>query len=690
MKKLFTSALLLAFTVSNYCQPSKIFTKLIGGLDADYSYSSGLFNDTLILVTGKTLSQNISTRGSFDALISSFTTEGNLRSLKGYGTNLNDQYNDWIKINDTTAFLVGFGLGTGGDFPMSYGGSDGIVTAFNPIKNRVIWHKNFGGTNSDQIADIVFVEQGRIVIGGVTRSVDKDMPNRTLFGDDAYVGAITESGTKADNLFKVIAGTKNEAVKKLLKSELRTFVMYGDGESNDGDFAGLNNAGGRDIFTIKANQALQLGTKTMIGGPGDDIFVDAVMLSDFSTILFATVNTSGGMVGTLKGGKDIWVLKYNQAGKLLWKKLIGGSKDDEPVRAILANDNNILLIANSTSNDGDFKANYGNNDMNLMKLDTSGKIIWVQNFGGRDTDKGGAVVQDKNNFIYTIGESFSTDRDLTTMNNQAPDLWIQKLFECTTISSQYTPTVCAGDTATINKKKYFIGKSQGVDTLKGASQFKCDSVVQVNVNFKGVSQQFIMDTLCNDESITINNVVFNKSKTSQVFKLKTTDGCDSLLNVLLQFLSPITTKSVNIIPDNGTGNGEIEVIPEGGLPPYTYRWNNGANTNKLINQNAGNLSLTVTDANGCSSGFSFVIKSNVGTSDQNTTSVFWSKEELVIQDNAGIKQIELIGIDGRRIDLIEANSVKEYRLDRKRLKSGFKLIKILNKEGKIQSIKSID
>ena len=63
-------------------------------------------------------------------------------------------------------------------------------------------------------------------------------------------------------------------------------------------------------------------------------------------------------------------------------------------------------------------------------------------------------------------------------------------------------------------------------------------------------------------------------------------------------LSVVTTDgSVNCF---GGNNGQIGAIASGGTTPYSYAWNNGiGNIQNPGNLNAGNYTLTVTDANGC-------------------------------------------------------------------------------------------
>ncbi|MCF8294479.1 MAG: T9SS type A sorting domain-containing protein, partial [Bacteroidales bacterium] len=52
---------------------------------------------------------------------------------------------------------------------------------------------------------------------------------------------------------------------------------------------------------------------------------------------------------------------------------------------------------------------------------------------------------------------------------------------------------------------------------------------------------------------------------------------------------------------NGASDGGIDVSVSGGAGSYTYLWNTGTTTQDLGNIMAGNYSLTVSDANGCSS-----------------------------------------------------------------------------------------
>jgi gliding motility-associated-like protein len=50
----------------------------------------------------------------------------------------------------------------------------------------------------------------------------------------------------------------------------------------------------------------------------------------------------------------------------------------------------------------------------------------------------------------------------------------------------------------------------------------------------------------------------------------------------------------------GDTNGYINLIPSGGNPPYTFKWNTGAVTEDLVNIGVGDYVVTITDSRGCS------------------------------------------------------------------------------------------
>lgn len=77
---------------------------------------------------------------------------------------------------------------------------------------------------------------------------------------------------------------------------------------------------------------------------------------------------------------------------------------------------------------------------------------------------------------------------------------------------------------------------------------------------------------------------------------------------------------INSIPHNPTSpnsnDGYIELSASGGVPPYTYSWNDGENTANIYQLTIGIYNITVTDANGCISSLTINLIDNQSTTCQ--------------------------------------------------------------------------
>lgn len=79
------------------------------------------------------------------------------------------------------------------------------------------------------------------------------------------------------------------------------------------------------------------------------------------------------------------------------------------------------------------------------------------------------------------------------------------------------------------------------------------------------------------------------------------NGCSQIVSTTItepQILqSVLTTTNATCF---GSANGNIDLDPRGGTPPYAYNWSNGSNNQDINGLTAGLYELTLTDANGCS------------------------------------------------------------------------------------------
>jgi len=261
-------------------------------------------------------------------------------------------------------------------------------------------------------------------------------------------------------------------------------------------------------------------------------------------------------------------------------------------------------------------------------------------------------------------------------------------------STNLSPTLCNGEQLIVNGTIFNQNNPSGTEILQTVNG--CDSTVVVNLSFHPAVSTQILPTLCFGESLTVNGTVYNSNNPSgtEVVIGGAANGCDSTILVDLSFSLPITatiqgnssictggsaTLTFNLLGEttfnvtytngisppitlNNISNGETitvspgatatytilsataignacpvaisgsatvsvsnlavqgqvtsdfqgfgvscpdsedgsaTVLPLGGLPPYTYVWSDGQTGAEAEDLAAATYTVTMTDAGGC-------------------------------------------------------------------------------------------
>ena len=90
------------------------------------------------------------------------------------------------------------------------------------------------------------------------------------------------------------------------------------------------------------------------------------------------------------------------------------------------------------------------------------------------------------------------------------------------------------------------------------------------------------------------------------------DGCENTaeINLIADETFDIQTNIISQVTCSGICNGSASATPAGGDMPFTYTWDNGANTETITNLCAGNYAVTITDTNGCQNTAQITINDN--------------------------------------------------------------------------------
>jgi hypothetical protein len=137
-------------------------------------------------------------------------------------------------------------------------------------------------------------------------------------------------------------------------------------------------------------------------------------------------------------------------------------------------------------------------------------------------------------------------------------------------------------------------------------EYDCDSTVLLSIEsieLPTLSKEF---TICEGDSIVVDGELYTEPGDFSYYK-SAAFGCDSLINLSIDFYTLINVEAETIIPANGSSSGAIFVNLSGGTPPYQFNWSNGSNLQNILGLDAGVYELEVTDDNGCRSIFTFEV-----------------------------------------------------------------------------------
>ena len=155
------------------------------------------------------------------------------------------------------------------------------------------------------------------------------------------------------------------------------------------------NLGDYDVYLIKTNSNGDiLWTKT-IGGIGNDIGFSVQQTLDSGYIVTGTYNSFGA------GNGDVLLIKTNLYGDTLWTRTYGGTNEEIGRSVQQTNDSGYVIVGSTLS----FGA--GSGDVYLIKTDINGDTLWTRTYGGAGFDGGNEVQQTTNGGYLIIGTTKS-------------------------------------------------------------------------------------------------------------------------------------------------------------------------------------------------------------------------------------------------------------------------------------------
>ncbi|MDD2412129.1 MAG: T9SS type A sorting domain-containing protein [Bacteroidales bacterium] len=213
----------------------------------------------------------------------------------------------------------------------------------------------------------------------------------------------------------------------------------------------LNTADGAQSFIAKYSNIGELIWVKKLGGHARTFSVDAANNIFIAASFSGTVKVENTSL-TSTGNDDIWFGKFTSAGNLSWVRRIHGNNGDEtPISLAISHDNKILLNGRISGicnfEGGGLISNSGgasNQDMFLVKYDTSGAFIWSRQFSASISEESASnslIVNSSGEILISgifsgnlnfgslmVASSGSTDAFVTKLSSDANTaIWLNKM-----------------------------------------------------------------------------------------------------------------------------------------------------------------------------------------------------------------------------------------------------------------------
>lgn len=378
-----------------------------------------------------------------------------------YGTYGMDQVTNAIASSDGNVFVAGsISEGGGNVGPTRYGGRDAILLKLEP-DGDLIWSVVLGGPDDDELRDLLaWPDGGCIAMGshGISHGwrlrisptgtlmwqwfpLERDgifglfgpsiHTNNNLLIDPAFGGTFSTGDIPPDP--DVDFGVRRRSPDGGF-IRVRTLFSF--------DVTGIWSAyptylgSGEDIGLVKTDASGTLLWVKRIQSPSIDGLQDLIVLADGYMILSRSFGSiaGGDRLSPIRGLHDLWVIKTDLDGNILWERSYGSFNDDVATGMFQDTDGNFVLhgrteAAHTFDVTEPVRSSTGIGlDGWMLKIDGAGNKLWDKRWGGGGADWlfGGVPVPGGYLMIGTTDSDPGYDRIVPRLS--ASDMWALRVL----------------------------------------------------------------------------------------------------------------------------------------------------------------------------------------------------------------------------------------------------------------------
>jgi gliding motility-associated-like protein len=292
-----------------------------------------------------------------------------------------------------------------------YGDKDFAAFVLDGNGNK-IWEKSYGGEGPEYGRSAVKIKSGGFIIVGDTYSRASGLKSTNNIG--IWMIKIDDNGQLLWE--KTFGGNGSEWPKKIIETADGGFLIAGTTYSNDL----VNNHGRSDFFLIKTDASGNRQWSKSYGGTEFEDLYDFIETNDGNFFLSGETQSpnNGNKTSPSLGSRDIWLVKINPDGNIIWDRSYGTPQMDLTGTLLPLADGNTIIVESGLS------------EGRIRKIDPNGHQLWVRSCAGNNSgDKFEVAAEDiQTGKIYVAGLSSTNSSGCKTSpfygRGMSQDIWI--------------------------------------------------------------------------------------------------------------------------------------------------------------------------------------------------------------------------------------------------------------------------
>lgn len=337
------------FPLTAIAQPT--FIRTYGGTGNDIAYSFQPTADGGFLIAGYTLSFG---QGNRDVYVIRTDAEGNMLWSKTYGST-NTDYGWSLDITSDGGFIVGAHSG-------SFGlGSHDVYLLKCDAVGTLQWTQVYGGTSADGVYSLEETTDGGFIISSHTSS----------FGAGEHEVYLIKTDSNGDTIWtRSYGGASGDYLRSVQQTTDGGYITASETFSFG--------AGGADVYLIKTDSIGNLEWAKTYGGTAADYGYSVRQTPDGGFITAGYTSSAGA------GNFDVLLLKTDADGDVQWSRTYGGTSFDYGYEVRVLTDGGFIVCGFSGIRDP-------SGDVYMLRTDSLGALLWSRSIGGAGADYGWSV-----------------------------------------------------------------------------------------------------------------------------------------------------------------------------------------------------------------------------------------------------------------------------------------------------------